>query len=342
MSSQSISLPRPFAAKWIISGREDLTWFIGPVLVSYAVLAMMAAGFPLTPLYLVWFFGIDGPHVLATWTRTYFDPAERRRLGLWLWAVVPAVLIGPALVAAGAESFFYIFAISWLHYHIAKQHFGFVMLYKVKARERDRTDFLLDRWFLLSSLMLPYGRFAVGNFFSVLPTLPFVQRLETALLIAYAGLGAAWLWRQWGKWNRGDEANPPKLMLFAAVVPLQWIAFGQAAAHPADGVMRAGIVLGLFHSFQYHRLVWFHNRNRYVEAPAEGGSGLASIQSRRMIYYLGAAALLNVALSFAPAKFVPNSYMRAAVWGIPFIHYILDSQIWRVRGNKDLAAALKL
>ena len=44
MSSQSISLPRPFAAKWIISGREDLTWFIGPVLVSYAVLAMMAAG----------------------------------------------------------------------------------------------------------------------------------------------------------------------------------------------------------------------------------------------------------------------------------------------------------
>ena len=342
VSSQSIRLPQPVVANWIISSREDLTWFIGPALVSYAVLALMAAGFPLTPLYLIWLLGIDGPHVLATWTRTYFDPAERHRLGLWVWVVVPAVMLGPALVAAGAESFFYIFAIAWLHYHIAKQHFGFVMLYKHKARERDRTGFLLDRWFLLTSLMLPFGQFAVRNFFTVLPTLPAVQRLNALLLIGYGLLAAAWLLRQWNQWKRGEPPNTPKLMLMLAVVPLQWIAFGQAAAHPAEGVMRAGIVLGLFHSFQYHRLMWFHNRNRYAESEPETDSGLAGILARRVVYYFGAAVLLNLVLAVAPTRFLPSPYMKAAVWGLPFTHYILDSKIWRVRGNRALADALRM
>jgi len=342
MSSQSITLPRPLAANWIISGREDLTWFIGPAIVSYAVLALMAAGFPLTPLYLIWLLGIDGPHVLATVTRTYFDPAERKRLGLWLLVVIPAAMLGPILVAAGAEAFFYIFAISWLHYHIAKQHFGFVMLYKHKARERGRTDYLLDRWFLLTSLMLPFGRFAVRNFFSVLPTLPAVQRLDDLLLVAYAVLTAAYLLRQIQKWKQGEPLNTPKLMLLAAVIPLQWMAFGHATANPSDGLMRAGIVLGLFHSFQYHRLMWFHNRNRYTDPEGETGAGLAAILARRVVYYFGAAVVLNLVLAVAPARFMPSPWVKAAVWGIPFTHYILDSKIWRVRGNKDLAAALRL
>jgi hypothetical protein len=342
MSSQSLTLPQPAAAKWIISRGEDLTWFIGPVLISYAVLALMAAGFPITPLYLIWLLGIDGPHVLATMTRTYFDPAERHRLGRWLWVVIPAAMLGPIMVATGGESLFYVFAVSWLHYHIAKQHFGFVMLYKHKARERDRTDFLLDRWFLLTSLMLPFGRFMVHNYFTGLATLPAVQRLDALLLTAYAVLTAAYLLRQLHKWKNGQPLNMPKLMLLAAIVPLQWMAFGYAAANATDGLLRAGIVLGLFHSFQYHRLMWFHNRNRYADRETETGSGLASILARRVVYYFGAAVLLNLVLAEAPGYFMPGPFVKAAVWGIPFTHYILDSKIWRVRGNKELAAALHL
>lgn len=52
----------------------------------------------------------------------------------------------------------------------------------------------------------------------------------------------------------------PKLMLPAAIVPLQWIVFGYATASPTDGLLRAGILLGLFNSFQYRRLMRFHNR----------------------------------------------------------------------------------
>jgi hypothetical protein len=30
------------------------------------------------------------------------------------------------------------------------------------------------------------------------------------------------------------------------------------------------------------------------------------------------------------------------VWGIAFTHYVLDSKIWRVRSDKELAVALRL
>jgi hypothetical protein len=290
---------------------------------------------------LIWFFGIDGPHVWATASRTYFDRQERHRLGSLLWVVAPAMLIGPVMVAVGAGGLFYILAISWLHFHIAKQHFGFVMLYKHKARERDPIDFRLDRGFLLTSLMLPFGRFVMKTIFASLYVLQPVQILDTVLLSAYALLALAFVFRQFQKWRAGSPLNTPKLMLLAAVVPLQWLAFEYAASTGPDGVMRAGIILGLFHSFQYHRLMWFHNRNHYSEPQHAEDSGVAGTLARRFVYYFAAAVLLNFLLQLVPSL-RPSAYVNAAVWGIPFTHYILDSKIWRVRGNRELAAALRL
>ena len=210
MGTPSISLRPAGQTGWIISGTEDLTWFIGPALVSYAALALMAAGFPLTPLYLIWLLGIDGPHVLATVTRTYFDNNARRRLGPLLWVAIPAMLAGPLMVAAGGELLFYTLAITWLHYHIAKQHFGFVMLYRHKAGDRDRIDYLLDRWFLLTSLMLPFARLLVKSSFVYLPRLASVRLLDALLLAAYGGMAAGYVLRQFHIWRVGRSLNRPK------------------------------------------------------------------------------------------------------------------------------------
>jgi hypothetical protein len=251
------------------------------------------------------------------------------------------MIMGPLMVAAGAASLFYLVAVSWLHFHIAKQHFGFVMLYKHKGRERDRVDFVLDRWFLLVSLMLPYFRFALHSFYPYLAATTFMRIAESGALAAYVVLAGVYLLRQLHLWRINRPLNRPKLMLMSAVVPLQWAAFAYAGT-TADGLVRAGIILGLFHSFQYHRLLWFHNKNRYGTPEAESASGLAAILARKFGYYFGAAVVLHLLISILPGKLVPSPYVSAALWGIPFTHYILDSVIWRVRGNKELAAVLQL
>ena len=347
MGAQSVQLAGELSrtsvahSNWIISEREDLTWFIGSSLAGYLALALMAAGFPLTPLFLVWLIGIDGPHVLATFTRTYFDKSERKNLGIMLWMIVPAVLVGPVAFATGHDKLFYLLAVSWLHFHIAKQHFGFVMLYKHKNRERDRFDYHLDRYFLLASLMVPYLRFVIATA-DPLRGLRIAQSINEILLIAYLLMTVFFLGRQVQKMLSGVSVNTPKLLLYLAVVPLQWLAFGYAAGFGFEGIVRAGIILGLFHSFQYHRLMWFHNQNRYSEPQSQSRFGLAATLARRFAYYALAALALNLVLNVLPSMALPASPLKAAVWGFAFMHYLLDARIWRVRGNRELAAALHL
>jgi len=331
---------RPARTNWIISRRDDLVWFIGPAAISYLALGLMAAGFPITPIYLTWFLAVDGPHVMATVTRTYLDKHERARLGWFLWAIVPLCFIGPVMVWAGQASLFYLFAVCWQHYHIAKQHMGFMMLWKSKNKERDPLDLKLDRWFLLSSTVLPLAIFVLKT---RLMAWAWVQWIGVAATAAYLIFALVYIVHQLQKYRSGLALNPPKLILLAVLVPLQWCAFLYAARFGPDGILRAGITLGLFHSFQYHRLLWFHNKNRYSTPEASEKYGLAAYFARDLGYYVLIALGLHFALNVLPSAYFPAvQWLQAAIWGIPFTHYLLDSKIWRVRGDKELAAALRM
>ncbi|HTC87769.1 MAG TPA: hypothetical protein VK686_05690 [Bryobacteraceae bacterium] len=337
--SQPVGI-RPAGTNWIISRRDDLVWFIGPAAISYLALGLMVAGFPITPIYLTWFLFVDGPHVMGTITRTYLDKQERKRLGWFMWVIVPLVLIGPLMVWAGQSSLFYLFAVCWQHYHIAKQHMGFMMLWKAKNKERDPLDLKLDRWFMLSSTVLPLALFVIKTrMMNVAPA----QWLGGFATAAYAIFAALYVGRQVKKFRAGVPLNVPKLMLLAVLVPLQWIAFLYAASFGAEGILRAGITLGLFHSLQYHRLLWFHNKNRYSTPQASEQYGLAAYFARDLGYYILVALGLHFALNVLPQAYFPAVlWLQAAIWGIPFTHYMLDSKIWRVRGDKELAAALRM
>ena len=340
VSTSVVSLPAPWRTTWIISKRDDLTWFIGSAAVSYLAFGLMATGFPIMLIYLIWLIGIDGPHVIATVTRTYFDKQERQRLGWFLWIIVPLMIAGPAMVWLGMASLFYLFAVCWQHYHIIKQHYGFIMLWKAKNKDRDVVDMKLDRWFLLTSTVLPLALFVVKT---RLAGFVWAERAGMAAVAMYIAFAGVYLIHQIKKLRAGLPMNTPKLLLLAVLVPLQWLIFMHAATLGADGIMRAGITLGLFHSFQYHRLLWFHNRNRYAVPEGREKYGLAAFFAKDFGIYIFTAIGLHIILSVLPQTMNPGvAWITAAIWGIPFTHYMLDSKIWKVRGNKELATALKL
>ena len=327
---------------WIISQREDLIWFIGSALAGYLAVALMWAGFPILPIQFVWFFAIDNPHVVATATRTYFDKEERRKLGWLLWIPLPLMLLGPAAALLGQAALFLLFAFCWQQFHVTKQHFGFMMLYKAKQGERDRTDFKLDRWFLLASLFVPLALFII----KVEPwaaNLPYVNWIKwMALASLTRALALVWLGRQIQKWQRGDKPNWQKLGLLAGVVPLQWIAIGFGASLGPKGILEAAIPLGIFHGLQYHRLMWFHNHNRYSASDSRERNGVAATLATRASRYFATAVGLNFALSFLPQALFPYEMVQTAMWGIPFAHYVIDAKIWHIREDKELAVALHM
>src|SRR5215210_2113050 len=88
--------------RWIIGARDDLIWFIGSVVSSYALLFLYVSGvLPLLPMVALWAVLIDAPHVFGTFSRTYFDRAERQNRGRLLWGSLLFFAVGPIMVFAG-------------------------------------------------------------------------------------------------------------------------------------------------------------------------------------------------------------------------------------------------
>ena len=217
MSTQAIDLPR---SQWIISKRDDLIFFIGSALLGYAILATATVHGYLSSVFLLCFaFAVDGPHVFSTLTRALFDSGDRSRVRL-LWILgFPACAVGILVLAmlAGADPAFVVVSVL-AHYHISKQHMGFVMIYKKKAGERR--DFKIDKYFTLVSLMLPLCFYLARLIFNVRSIIPFLA----------AGIVLATLY--FGYQLRKPVRNTPKLGLLLAFIPLQWLAWSFAACDP--------------------------------------------------------------------------------------------------------------
>src|SRR5215831_10661884 len=151
---------RAISMRWIISGRDDLVWFIGSVASSYTLFVLYITGIlPLLPMVAVWAILIDAPHVFGTFSRTYFDRTERQNRGRLLWGSLLFFVVGPLAVLSGAGFVFFFVAALWAYYHLVKQHYGFMVLYKKKNGDLAQVDNVLDRLFLLFAFNYPFVAF---------------------------------------------------------------------------------------------------------------------------------------------------------------------------------------
>ena len=324
MSTSTLALPQ--TNNWIISRNQDLTFFICSALIGYALLAISVVNGGLPGRFLVAFlFAVDGPHVFSTLTRAIIDGSERRRLRL-LWMIGFPICVFTVwilvLTLGGDGSFIVIATLS--HYHISKQHMGFVMIYKRKARETS--DFRIDKYFTLSSLILPF-------LFYLSAVLTDSTSLLLIFLLPALLLACLYVNHQMQK----ERVNKPKLLLLAGFIPLQWLAWSYMAAdpHSIGRLVAVGVVVNVGHSVQYLRLMYFHNSNRYAER-----AGLLGLISSKWIYFVAAAVILALP-GFAGTQ-LGLVYVRIVAVGFLFFHFVLDSRIWRIRGDAELARALQL
>jgi hypothetical protein len=381
--------------RWIISARDDLVWFIGSVASSYALLILYVAGvLPLIPMVALWAILIDAPHVFGTFSRTYFDRVERRSRGRLLWSSLLFFVVGPIMVFAGLGLVFFFLAALWAYYHLVKQHYGFMVLYKKKNNDLAPIDNALDRLLLLFAFNYPFVAFIARDpqaMTRVPASLRFgVNGLATVLLAGTIILFVAWLVRQGQRLMTGDALNVPKYLLLAAAIPMHWIVLLTPMPNKPIAIVA---ILTIYHNLQYHRLIWFHNQ-KYTRsstistgpadvAPAahwdrgrparnERGArtasaesnhprekyGAAELISRRLLYYIGFGILFGIIYQ-GPRQLLGyvglkngagmNSEQSFAMqlgisflWGYAFIHYYLDSKIWRVRRDPSVGKALNM
>lgn len=360
---------RVISLRWIINAREDLIWFIGSVAASYALLILYISGIlPLIPMVAGWAILIDAPHVFGTFSRTYFDASEwktrkRLMLGSLLFFVV-----GPTMVLLGAGFTFFFIAALWAYYHLVKQHYGFMVLYKKKNNDLAPIDNALDRWLLMFAFNYPFVAF-IANDPNAMARVPTVLRggvnaVAMVLLIGTIVLGIGWLIRQLQRLISREPLNVPKYLLLAAAIPMHWIVL--LTPMPAKPIALVAI-LTIYHNLQYHRLIWFHNQKYSGKGVslvahaqnARANYGPAAFISRRLLYYIGFGIIFGL-LYQAPRQLLGYFGLKAShgvptaelpvqiqlgvafLWGVAFIHYYLDSKIWRVRKDPSVGKALQM
>ena len=391
------SQARAISLRWIISARDDLVWLIGSVASSYLLLILYVKGIlPLVPMVALWAILIDAPHVFGTFSRTYFDRTERQNRRRLLWGSLLFFAIGPIMVFAGAGLVFFFLAALWAYYHLVKQHYGFMVLYKKKNNDLAAIDNALDRLLLLFAFNYPFVAFIVADP-EAMARVPVVLQswangLARMLLAGTIILGVVWLGRQLQRAINGEPLNVPKYLLLAAAIPMHWIVLLTPMPHKPIAIVA---ILTIYHNLQYHRLIWFHNK-KYTRSTATGTSGVftgtsgvftgtagvspasselrgssptvrkgapelhqkygaAELISRRLLYYIAFGVLFGLIyqgprqilgyVSLQNADGVQPFAVQLGIsflWGYAFIHYYLDSRIWRVRRDPSVGKALNM
>ena len=300
---------------WLWSRKSDITWNLLPFWLSFGLVGVLFAARNLggrmdNPVWnftvsghevhlatwMMYVYGplVDAPHLWATIARTYTDKDEwaaRRRLflGSFVWlAIGPAVILFPYALRAvfhlapGFElkgwvlwsNFFTFYAL----FHINKQHWGFISLYKRKNGDMsDAGENRVDSLFYYTAIWLPYVAMLTAPWYTDFDDKPFlgtnIPVLGTtsgalvhglchltffAICLAYAAF-------QIDRWRKGVARNGPKLLYMATIIPLTYFAF---AVHPLLAAFWV-VITGVGHCAQYHRVVWAYGESKYAGKSGE-------------------------------------------------------------------------
>jgi len=328
------------ACRWIVSRGVDLSLVTGSALAGYVYLLLFTLlHVKISYLWWFWSVGFDGTHIFGTASRTFFDrEARARHRKLLLGSLLFFFSLGPVMVLAGLKAYLALLVGVWAYYHVVRQHYGCMVLYKVKNRDLHPFDNALDRVFLgVMMIFPPFHRFFIHHPEELGLKLS-AARFEPAMWMLVGATAALYLARQCMRHRAGDEIDAPKQLLFAAVIPLHWLTFAYLSWQAAVPTVT------IVHNLQYHAIVWFHNRNRYGgPSGAERHGRIPAALGRSLLGY--AAAGLAFSLAYRVPGFQLSQVSDLAFGffcGFGLTHYYLDSRIWRVRHDHGLRQALQL
>lgn len=329
--------------KWLVSPRYDLSFFIGSCVFTFLFYALyqgargmgwFLGGDQILVTYFVFTAFFDHPHIFQTFARTHGDPAEfKRRRTLHTWGLAAFLLAGVGVYAMGWEKELIVFAAIYGTWHIIRQHYGFLRIYK--ALNGDKAP--LDNW-------LDYGTFYVGMFACFFndygdlrgpiviyqdlkvsfPSLP--PEIGEGMWSLFMALLVALAFRQVWRVGTGQRVNLPKLLLMAAALTTHWFVFF-ATATP---FLVAEALETAYHDIQYQGFITHYQRRRFEAKHVVLKWGLMALAYGAVVGTIEILGLMRPGLVWL---FVP--FTMLVIW-----HYYVDGRIWRFSEDPELKAML--
>jgi hypothetical protein len=344
--------------RWLFSAPIDLALFAGTAIVALLLVPLGPSTGTASPEW-TWITGVllvDVAHVWSTAFVVYLDPVERQRRPA-LYAITPLAAFGAgvALYALGEGVFWRVLAYLAV-FHFIRQQYGWVMMYRARAGERDRAGRWLDGATIYAATLYPlivwhtqlpraFFWMKSDDFVTGLPAqaAPIAGWIYLALLASYVARAVAAIARRrpvsWGKH-----------VVVAATAACWYVGIVATNADYAFTVTNVFI-----HGVPYLALVYLYARAASRES--RGGTAARLLSGKRgLVVFL--ATLWAVAyveeLIWDRAIWHDRSWLfggsidvgHASMLLVPLLavpqltHYVLDGFLWRRRANPRLGRLL--
>ncbi len=325
-------------ARWIVSQRYDLLLFIGSCVVSWTFLAFYLAlerwggrigADAVLVTYCAYTVFFDQPHIFQTFSRTHADETEfRRHRVLHTWGLAAFVGAGFVLAAAGADRIPIVVAGLYESWHILRQHWGFLRLYKSANDDFDPVDdrldaavfylgmvgFVLHHYSGSHNLTPVYGDLQVR-----FPLVP--DPVAEVTLYAFGVALVLFLGRQVQRLATGRPVVLPKLLLMTTALVTHAMVFLFSAAP----FLVAEAIETAWHDVQYHGFIAHFQRRRL------GGSAPRKWLGMALLYGLIVGGVEVVGLTNRGWSWIFAPFAMLVVW-----HYYVDGKIWKLRTQPEL------
>ncbi|GAA4010135.1 hypothetical protein GCM10022280_04150 [Sphingomonas swuensis] len=283
----------------------------------------------------LWLLGYH--HVIATYTRLFFDKESYREHRLLIVALFPAVVAITGLIAwkvglwAIVTIYFY-----WQWWHYTRQSWGVSRVYRAKDRGAAYDDGWLDQaiFYALPVLgILHRSNQKQPNFIGLeVAYVPVADIVVQVAAAAAAVLVAIWIWRRIQAAREGRLA-----LLHTAYMVIHFSIFwiGYVAI---DDISVGWLVVNMWHNAQYILFVWMFNNRRFNKGVDPASPLLSYIsQNGRLWMYLASCLAITAVIYWGLIRsidwlfFAGLSATIVIFQIINFHHYVVDSLIWKVR-----------
>jgi hypothetical protein len=311
-------------------------------LVSAALLSFGPVALALLLPVDLWALGF--PHIVATYTRTAWDPADRRRYRFLLTALPVLVLLamGAAAFLVGTSAVVSVYLyVQWFHY--TRQSYG---IYRALHKKASPTSTppgqgapayaVIYTTGLVGILYRSYARapdfFGIRVFYVPVPFAAVViaGAVASICLVAWLSRRApAWRTRAYG-FGGQLPTEDAFVLTHVLVFTLGYILIPNAGA--------GWVVVNVWHNAQYISFVWQANRRRVATAkPAPDLGRLGEyLRQGAWHHYLVLCALVS-SIGYSVITWLPSWAAMGtaiplgfvAVQTLNFHHYIVDAVIWR-------------
>jgi tryptophan-rich sensory protein len=328
--------------RWIVSPRYDLTFFIGSCVLTFFFFGIYRlahhAGFILNGdsiliTYFLFTAFFDHPHILQTFSRTHADKEEfARRKTLYTWGLAGFILAGYVSLLLKWEGYLIVGAAIYGTWHIIRQHWGFIKIYKGLNDDRAPLDNFLDgaAYFIgmFACFFTDYGDtrgpvIIYRDLKVVVPSLP--EEWGEALWSVFLVLISLVVLRQVWRAGTGKRVNLPKLLLMGAALSTHFFIFFVTATP----FLVAEALETAYHDVQYQGWMMHYQRQRFPDIKKVALKwGLVALLYGTIVGVIEINGLLK-----------PDGW---AMWlFIPFtmvvvFHYYVDGLIWKMRDYPEL------